>query len=333
MRTTRIVMASIISGVLGLTACAPQDQGSSEESASSFPDKPIELVIPWDPGGATDLAGRVLSEALSDELGVPVNVLNKPGAEQISGVDYVRRAKNDGYTLLVDGASSSSIQSFSENLPFDWDDRTFIARAASGAHAIAVPKDSPYKTLEDLVTALEEGGKQFRHNWSGGTSTTDLTTLSLFEQAGTSLSDNRGVAFESSGETMEALAGGDLDFGTGGASATFSMASGGNIRVLAHTGSEAIPQLPDVPTTADAGYPELDVTYWVGISGPPDMPESIQESIQDALSKALEDPAVQEKLTNIAVTADPLMGQEFDGYVHEEVETYTALRDLIDTGN
>lgn len=330
MRNTRIILATVIGALLGFTACAPQQPGVA--SSDSYPDKPISLIVPFDPGGGTDLTARVIADALSDELGVPVNVLNKPGAEAIAGVNALRTSRADGYTLLADGAGSSSLQSFSDNVPFDWDDRTFIGRVTSGAHAYAVPADSPYKTLDDLIAALKADPSSFRVNWAGGGTTTDLTTLSLLKQAGVKISDLKGIPFSSSGETMEALAGGDLDFGVGGASATFSLASSDDIRVLAHTGTQPIRQLPDAPSTAEAGHAELDVTFWVGISAPADLPASVKERLENALEKIVEDPDVLKQLSNVGVATDILVGEDFDEYVHTEVDTFKMLRESVGQG-
>lgn len=326
MRLTRTLIAVIISCGLALTACAPEQ--STEESAGSFPDKPIELVVPFSPGGATDLTARVMADALSDELDVPVNVVNKPGAEQISGVDYVRKARPDGTTLLADGAASSSIQSLSNKLPFAWDDRTFIGRLTSGAHVYTVAAKSPYRTLDDLVAGLKQGTKKFRTSWSGGSSTTDLAMLGLLQEAGVELADLSGVPFNSSGDIMQAVAAGNLDFGVGGASSAFAFASSGDVRVLAQTGTEPISQLPEVPTTKELGHPDLGLTYWVGLSGPPGLPEATAKRLEDALTKIAKDPAVLKKLQNAGVAASPLVGAEFEEYVRSEVSRFTELRKL-----
>ncbi|WP_165547196.1 tripartite tricarboxylate transporter substrate binding protein [Kribbella sindirgiensis] len=316
----------IISTGLAVSACAPEQ--ATKGSANSFPDKPIELVVPFSPGGATDLTARVMADALSKELGVPVNVVNKPGAEQITGVDYVRKARPDGTTLLADGAASSSIQSLSANLPFAWDDRTFIGRLTSGPHVYTVAAKSPYKSLDELIAGLKQGSKKFRTSWSGGATTTDLAMLGLLKEAGVKLSDLSGVPFKSSGDIMQAVAAGNLDFGVGGASSAFAFASSGDVRVLAQTGTEPITQLPDVPTTKELGHADLDLTYWVGLSGPPGLPDATRQRLQDALTKCAQDPGVVKKLENAGVSVSPLMGDEFKKYVTSEVGSFTELRKL-----
>ncbi|ROS38491.1 Bug family tripartite tricarboxylate transporter substrate binding protein [Amycolatopsis thermoflava] len=326
MRRLRASTAVLVSGVLALSACAPPQ--SAEDSAASYPDRPIELVVPFDPGGGTDLTARVIANALSDELGVPVNVVNKPGAEQVTGVDYVRKSRPDGYTLLADGAASSSIQSFKKDLPFAWDDRTFIGRVTSGAHAYAVAADSPYTTLDQLITALKQDPKKFRTSWSGGATTSDLTLLSLLRDAQVEVGDLTRVPYRSSGDAMQAVVSDLLDFGVGGATATFSLAQSKDLRVLAVTGDKPVAMLGGVPTTAALGHPELDVTYWVGLSGPPGMPAAINDRLEDAIASITRNPDVLKQLDNIGVNGAPLTGQPFADYVRGEVTTFTELRRL-----
>ncbi|MER7604747.1 tripartite tricarboxylate transporter substrate binding protein [Nocardioides sp. NPDC127503] len=327
MKLVRIGVVGVFAAATVLSACTPQ-QGATE-SSESYPDKPIELVVPFDPGGGTDLTARVIAKAMSDELGVPVNVVNKPGAETIVGVDYVRKSAADGYTLLADGAASSSILSFGENVPFEWDERTFVGRVTSGPHAIAVDKDSPYKTLDDLLEALSKDPGSLHTAYSGGTTTSDLTNLSVLEEAGVSITDVKTVNYSSAGETMEGVAGGDIDYGVGGASAAFALASSGDIRVLAQTGSEPLEQLPDAPTTDEAGHPDINLAYWVGISGPVDLPEDVQNRLADVISKIVEDPAVVDSLANVGVVADPITLGDFSDYVDSEVETFADLRKRV----
>lgn len=330
MRCIRTLVALATTLGLASAACAPST--SSQESADSFPNGPIELVVPFDPGASTDLVGRLMADALSEDLGVPVNVVNKPGASQVSGLDYIRKAAPDGYTLLVDSDASSSIQSLSDSLPFAWDDRTFVGRLASGTMAYVVPADSPFKTLDDLVQALQQNSEELTTNSAGGSTTTDMASLMLLDEAGAELSDVSTVPVASSATTMEALAAGNLDYGVGGANAAFALAASGDIRVLAHTGTKAISQLPDVPTTEEAGNPGLDLTYWVGLSGPPDVPVSVRDRLAEALQTLAEDPEVVEKMANVGVASAPLVGQEFEDYVHSSAEDFQTLTDSIGEG-
>jgi tripartite-type tricarboxylate transporter receptor subunit TctC len=317
----------IICGSLALTACAPTR--STQESAKPFPDRPIELVVPFDAGGGTDLTARAIAGPLSNELGVPVNVVNKPGAEQATGVDYVRKSKPDGYTLLADGASSSSIQSLNHNLPFAWGDRTFIGRLTSGAHAYVVAANSPYKTLDELIDGIKLGKKKFKANYYGGSVTSDLALLMLLKEAGVSLSDLTLSSYTSAGDVLKAVTASNLDFGVVGASATYKFVSSGELRVLAQTGSEPMKQLPGAPTSAKAGHPELDLTFWVGLSGPPGIPQTVRRRLEWALLKMASDARVQEKLDKVGVVADVMVGDDFEQYVRSEATTFKELRENV----
>jgi tripartite-type tricarboxylate transporter receptor subunit TctC len=324
MRPSGALITLVAGAALVLSACTPQP--STKSNTAAYPTKPIEFVVPFAPGGATDLTARVLAQALSDELKVPVNVVNKPGAEQITAVDYVRKSSTDGYTLLADGAGSSSLQALTKNMPFKWDDRTFVGRLTTGAHAYAVSSKSQYNTLDDLVSALKSGNKKLSTSYTNGSTTSDLALLMLLKAAGRTLSDVTVVPYKSSGDVMKAIAAGDLDFGVGGASSTYSLASSGNLRVLAQTGTRPLTALPKVPATKDSGQPDLNLTFWVGISGPPKLNQNASDRLAKALADIAKDPAVQKKLDNVGVVSQPLSGAEFRSYVETEAQTFEALK-------
>lgn len=306
-----------------IAACAPQSASTS--SGEDYPQRAIELVVPFEAGGSTDIAARVLGDNLSNQFDAPVNVLNKPGADQITGVEYVLNADGDGYTLLADGAGSSSLQSLLDNLPFTWDDRTFIARALVGPHAYAVGKDSPAGDLQAVIAQAKQNPTQFRIAWLGGSSTSDFAMLQLLVEGGVDPTKVKQVPFQSSGEAMTAAAAGDVDLAVGGASSTFALSDTGDLKVLAVTGKDRVKQLPDVPTTAEAGMPALDILYWVGVSGSPELPQDVEDTLADAIGQAVKDEQFIDKATGIAMTPDLLTGKAFETFVHQEAKTFQDL--------
>jgi tripartite-type tricarboxylate transporter receptor subunit TctC len=305
---------------LGLAACAP-----ASTSASDYPQRPIELVVPFEAGGSTDIAARVLSESLADELGVPVNVVNKPGADQISGVEYVRSSAPDGYTLLADGAGSSSLQAMLPNLPYAWKDRTFATRVLVGPHVYAVGSQSPADSIQEVVDQARANPADFSIAWLGGASTSDYALLQLLVNGGVDVSKIKRVPFESSGDTMTAAAAGDVDLAAGGASSAFALADSGDLRVLAITGDKPVEQLPDVPTTQQLGMPELDILYWVGISGPPELPQAVTDRINKSIRSLVDDPAFQKKIRGIAMRPALLTGADLEHSVAQEAQTFKEL--------
>ncbi|MCT2584481.1 Bug family tripartite tricarboxylate transporter substrate binding protein [Actinophytocola gossypii] len=309
---------------LTLGACS-----GTAESAADYPSRAIDYVVPFAAGGSTDIAARAAADALSGELDVPVNVINKPGADQIIGTDSVRTADPDGYTLLADGAGSSSIQGLLPYVPYPWDDRTFVARFAQGPHVYVVGGDSPYRDFDAVVAAAREDPERFTVGWIGGSSTSDFATLQFLASSGIDAGKVRRVPFRSSGEVMRAVAAGDIDFGAGGASSAFSLAGTGKLRAVAVTGDTPVDELPDTPTTTSLGHPELDMRYWVGVSAPPGLPGDITGKLADAVAAIAEQDDVVARLRAVGLEPAVLTGEDLRTAIGREKDRFTTLSDQV----
>lgn len=322
----KYVSVVLVPLALFATGCAP----TSGADTVKYPTKAIEYVVPFSPGGGTDISARVISDAASKELGVPVNVVNKPGANQVTAVDSVNRAAPDGYTLLADGAGSSSLQALAKSLPYKWDDRKFVARVLTGSHAYAVGKGSPANTLDELMDRAKADPQRFKVAWIGGTSTTDYALLQLLDAYGVDLKAVQKVPFRSSGETMIAAAAGDVDLAVGGASSTFSLHSSGDLKVLATTGTSREQKLPDVPTTAELGKPDVNILFWVGVTGPSKMNDAVSEKLATSLKKVSDQEDFKNKASGVALKVDFITGEAFADEVKAEAETFRTLAAKLD---
>ncbi|OZM79422.1 tripartite tricarboxylate transporter substrate binding protein [Pseudonocardia sp. MH-G8] len=316
-------VAVLLTGML-LASCAAQD-----EPIGSYPSRSIDYVVPFSAGGSTDIAARAAAEALSDELGVPVNVINKPGADQIIGVSSVRSAAPDGYTLLADGAGSSSIQGLLPYLPYDWSDRTFVAKFAQGPHVYVVGGDAPFQDYDAVVAVAKADPDHFTVGWIGGSSTSDYATLQFLAGNGIDAARVKRVPFRSSGEVMRAVAAGDIDFGAGGASSAFSLHTTGKLTAIALTGDTHVDKLPGVPTTVELGHPDLDMQYWVGVSGPPGIPAGLTGKLADAVGAIAEDPDVAAQLAAVGLSPTVRTGDALRAEIHDETNRFTALSERI----
>ncbi|PXY30300.1 hypothetical protein BAY59_13940 [Prauserella coralliicola] len=317
------VAAAVCAAAL-LTSCA-----AAAETAASYPSRSIDYVVPFAAGGSTDIAARAGAEALSDELGVPVNVINKPGADQIIGVSSVRSAEPDGYTLLADGAGSSSIQGLLPYVPYDWADRTFVAKFAEGPHVYVVGGDSPYRDYADVVEAAKRNPEGFTVGWIGGSSTSDYATLQFLAENGIDAARVQRVPFRSSGEVMRAVAAGDIDFGAGGASSAFSLSKTGKLRPIALTGDKPVGKLEGVPTAAELGHPGLDMRYWVGVSAPPGLPRDLTTKLADAVAAIVEDETVVDALDAVGLSPAVLTGEDLRADIDHEKRRFATLSEQI----
>lgn len=323
---TRMVTRSIaaLCTVSVLASCAAE-----AEPARSYPSRSIDYVVPFSAGGSTDIAARAAADALAGELDTQVNVVNKPGADQIIGVSTVRESEPDGYTLLADGAGSSALQGLLPYVPYPWNDRTFVAKFAEGPHVYVVGGNSGYHDFDDVVTDAREDPENFTVGWIGGSSTSDYATLQFLDEAGIDAAKVKRVPFNSSGDVMRAVAAGDIDFGAGGASSAFSLSRTGELKPIALTGDEPVSELPDVPSTAELGHPDLDMQYWVGISAPTGLPADITNKLADAVRAIAEDPAVVDALDAVGLVPAVRTGSELRTDVQDEKERFTNLSERI----
>ena len=189
-------------------------------AARDWPTKTITLIVPWPAGGGTDVAGRILAPKLSKILGVPIQVVNKPGGSGIIGTLEAVKAAPDGYTVFIDCGGTSSIQyAWSENLPYKVEERTYIARATSSPRCLIVPAGSPWKTVQDLVNAIRTNPGGISFALIGGTGVPDVV-IAQFRAAltakGVDLSKTRPITYKGTGEVVVAIAGGHASFSAAG---------------------------------------------------------------------------------------------------------------------
>ena len=310
------VFIVLLNGLGALTAYSAEPR---------YPTRAIEYVVPFPAGGGTDVAARVIAKALSKELGVPVNVTNKPGGNQIPGVMSAMSSPPNGYTLLADGSGSSSLQTLIKDLPYKIEDRTFVARIMISPHAYIVNGKSPWNSLKEVIDVAQKDPGSFTWTWHGGNTTTDFSLLQFFDVAGIDISKTKRVPFQGTGPSSQAVAGGHVLFGSGGASAMFSLSRSGNIKVLAVTGDKRLPTLPEVPNCKEIGVASLDVMFWVGMSGPKGLPKHIVDKLVGVGKKIAEDPQVIKELEAVGAYPSYMGPEELSKQVSKEAEVYRAI--------
>jgi len=287
---------------LAMGACLlPATAGLAQEK---YPTKPIEIIVPFVAGASTDSSARVIAQTLEARWGVPVKVINKPGGNTVPAVTEVMAAKPDGTTFLMDNiASSAMLDTVVKNLPFKVTDRTFVAMAAYTPMMFIVHADSAFKTLKDASEALKKDAETFTWTSLGGVGAQDMVFRRFAAANNVDIKRPRAIALKGGAEAVTMTAGGHVTMGTGTFSAIAAPLSANKIRVLAVAGPERWPQIPDVPTTAEAGMPEVETLFWIGISGPPGLPAHIVAAWDGALKEALADKGVREKMLNVGVLA------------------------------
>ncbi len=294
-------------------------------AARPYPQKAIQYVVSFSPGGGSDVVARVVAKYLAAELGVPVNVVNKEGGNQIPAILSVLNAAPDGYTLLQDQPANSSIKAILKDLPFKLEDRTYGPLTIGGPNAFVVSGKSPWKTLKDMVDAAKKDESSFTWVRTGGSSLTDMATLQLFDAAGIDATKTKPVDFQGVGPGNVAVAGGHVMLGGGGAGSVVAMVQSGDLRALAVTGDRRVPILADTPSAKEGGFPDSNLMNWYGISGPKNLPPAVIDRLDAAVKKISQNPQFikeAEQVASYPIYAPPAQARE---YALEEGELYKKL--------
>jgi tripartite-type tricarboxylate transporter receptor subunit TctC len=300
--------------------------GQSEER---YPTRAIEVIVPFGAGGATDLTTRVMAAYVSRKWGLPVNVINKPGGNTIPACLEVYGAKPDGYTLLGDSLPSSSMVGVVvKSLPFKVVDRTFIASASCHPLVFMVPLNSPIKSMKDLEVEAKKDPEHFTWISMGGAGQQDLGMRQFFKAIGVDVLKTKPVMAQSGAKGAALIAGGHVLMGSSATGSAIPVINAGHVRPLAITGKERFPDLPNVPTTAEVGYPTVNAIQWNGPSGPPNLPSYIADIWNRALQEMVKDPAVITQLRNVGALPFYLNAREVREYVAKEVEEIDKLWSL-----
>jgi len=264
--------------------------------AAEYPDRPLRMVIPYPPGGATDVVGRVLAAKLSDELKQQVVVENRGGAGGNLGADAVARAEPDGYTLLMGAITSHSIMATLEKPTISYklmDDLTPVATVAAVPLVFVVNPNVPAKSLKELIAYAKANPGKLTYASSGAGAPQRMGAELFKRQAGV---DILHVPYRGSGPAMTDLVGGQVNTMVETVPAALPFIKSGQLRALAVTTPERISMLPDMPTAAEAGLPGFEVASMFGILVPAKTPAPIVEKLNAAVTRVLQMPDVKEKL-------------------------------------
>jgi tripartite-type tricarboxylate transporter receptor subunit TctC len=283
--------------------------------AADYPTKPINLYVGMVPGGATDVAVRILVAEANKYLEHPIIVNNKPGGGGAIATDFVCKAKPDGYNLNW-ATSGTIIQAVTNpKNPFKLADLTPIARAYQMAMVIVVRSDSQFKGLEDLVKAAKEKPGMIAAGSPGVRSIWHFALEMLSMEAGIKF---RHVPFKGDAEVVTALLGGHIEVGFMGSGAALEHIKSGSFRGLAITFSNRSPNTPDVPTFAEKGYARAAIVTSGTIQGPAGLPKEVAEKISSSFEKALETPVVVKAYQNQDLLPSYMGPEELKSFFSQE---------------
>jgi len=290
--------------------------------AQAYPSKPVTLVVPFPPGGTTDVLARALGEKLSQNLGQPVIVENKPGAGATLGADYVAKARPDGYTLLVGAVHHTIATSVYKKLPYSFDkDFAPITTMAIVPNVLVVNAGTPVKNVAELVALAKAQPGKLNYGSSG---TSIYLGTELFKaMAGI---DMVHVPYKGGGPALLALLAGEVQVIFDPLpSAAFNHAKAGKLVLLATSGAKRPRAAPDLPTIAESGLPGFDVSSWYGVFAPAGTPRPVIDLVNSSIAKAVAQPDVQAKLAELGADPYPMSPEEFTQLVRRDQERWMKL--------
>jgi tripartite-type tricarboxylate transporter receptor subunit TctC len=262
--------------------------------AQAWPSKPVRLIVPFAPGGSTDVLGRMLGQKLSDVWGQPVVVENRAGAGGNVGADIVAKSAPDGHTFLFASGSITINPAIYPTMPFDtMRDLTPIANVASGPMLVVVQDKSPWKNLKDLIAHAKANPGKVNFGSAGVGSQVHMASEKLADEAGIELTH---VPYRGESVALTDLIGGQIQVIVGNYTAASQLIGPGRLRALAITSSTRSPLMPDVPTVAESGIPRFEYAGWFGLLGPAGLPKNMVDRIHADTVRAMNDSVVRGRL-------------------------------------
>jgi tripartite-type tricarboxylate transporter receptor subunit TctC len=297
--------------------------GAFAPSLYAQTERPLVLVVTFPPGGSTDITARIVQPKLQERIGRPVVVENKPGAASQVGTLYVARAAPDGNTLLVCFDTHAINPIAKKHLPYDtFKDFVGVSLAVRFPLVMGASLKTPGKDLREFLAAAKEAPGKYSYASTGVGSLNHLAAEDLKRQSGT---DILHVPYGGGGPAVQAVLGNTVNFTLLSYAALKGNISAGKIKALAVTGSKRLPELPDVPTVAESGFPGFDVYSWIGIFAPSGTPVATVTKLTADVQAALKNPEASGKLTEAGFEVVASDGPALDRYAREQHDRWEAF--------
>jgi tripartite-type tricarboxylate transporter receptor subunit TctC len=305
-----LACATAIGGLLG-----PEDVAHAQ---ASYPTKPVRLIVPFPPGGGTDILARVIGAKLTEALGQPVVVENKPGAGGNIGVDVVAKSPPDGYTMVIGQTSNLAVNpTLYPDLPYDpQKDLAPISLVADAPLVLVVPANSPFKTLGDVINAAKGKPEDVTFASPGNGTVSHLSGELLQKAANVKFQH---IPYKGASQALTDLMGGQVQTYMSSIPTALAQIKGGKLRALAVTSTKRVPDLPDVPTVAESGFPGFESSTWFGFLVKAGTPEPIVKRLNTDLVKVLQMPEVREKIAAEGATVLSGTPEQFTAFLKDEI--------------
>ena len=292
-------------------------------AAQPYPNKPVRLMVGASPGGGTDIVARMLGKELADSLKQPFVIENKPGASNTIAADITAKSPPDGYTLLVATNTGQAIAPHLMKLGFDvLKDLTPVALVMVVPNVLIVGPSVTAKDVRELVAQMKAKPGTFNYASSGSGSTQHLAGEAFKKLAGVQMTH---IPYKGSSQAHLDLISGNAQLMFDTTSSAIGQIKGGKVRALAVTTAKRSPELPDVPTLAEAGFPGLEMTTWYGVFAPAGTPKDIVVKLNAEIMKALQVPDVQKRIAGLAGEPGTLTIDQFAALNRSDYERFGKL--------
>lgn len=312
-KNLRHVLVAVLLAGLGQTATA-QD---------SWPNRPVRMLVPFAPGGSTDVVARMVGQKLSLLWKQPVIIENRAGAGGNLGADAVAKASGDGYTLLMASGSVTINPALYRQMPFDTrKDLAPITNVAQGPMLVVVPDGSPHKALKDLIGAAKAKPGTINFASAGIGSQVHLAAENLADAAGIDIVH---VPYRGEAPGYTDLIAGQVQLMVGNFAAASALIGPGRLRPLAVTSKQRMPQLPDVPTAHEAGLPNFENIGWFGLFAPAGTPPAVIQKIHQDVSKVMAETEVKARLYVQGMSPVVNSTAEFNRQIEQELDRWAKV--------
>lgn len=286
-------------------------------AADAYPDKPLTMIVPFSAGGTTDILARIVGQALGQELGQTIIIENKPGAGGNIGAQQASRAKADGYTLFMGTVGTHAInQALYKKLPYDpAKDFAPLSRVANVPNLLVAHPSRPYKTVQEMIAYAKKHPGEVTYGSPGSGASPHVSGALFQSMTGAEMTH---VPYKGSAPAISDLLGNQIAVMFDNMPSAIQHVRSGKLRPIAVTTAKRSPELPDVPTIAEAGVPGYEATSWFGLWAVAGTPAPILTKLQTALTKVLKDPAVAKKIADQGGEVVIETPAQFDAFIKSE---------------
>jgi len=307
----------VVAALLAAAACAPIAQ------AQSYPAKPIRMILPFPPGGPTDITGRAIAQKLSEQLAQPVVPENRPGAAGNIGLELASKAPPDGYHIVLAAPPIAISPSLYRKLNYDaLRDLAPISLVAEIQNIMVAHNSVPVRTVKDLIGLARRNPGKLTYSSSGAGSTNHLATELL---KGRYKLDMVHVPFKGSSPALVALMSGEVDFGTMAVPGAIPLVNAKRVRPLAVLSRERVPALPAVPTAVESGMEGFVVSIWYGVLAPAGTPRPVIDRLNSEIHKALASTDMKARLAKSGVEPLTSSPEQFASHIRSEMTRYAKI--------